>query len=54
MSKESKKDVDKESEVAAYERNRKLLTDNYLDILKKLEGSNIVKWRVLNTDIVNG
>ncbi len=34
--------------MAAFENNKKYLTDNYLDILKKLEGTNIVKWRVLN------
>jgi predicted acyl esterase len=32
-----------------YEKNKKFLTDNYMEILKKLDSTNIVKWRILNT-----
>ena len=41
-------DYDRKKEAKLYEHNRKVLRDNYTDILKKLEGSNIVKWRILN------
>ena len=37
-----------EAQIASYQKNRKYLTENYLDILKKLDNTNIVKWRVLN------
>ena len=37
-----------ESEIATFEKNRKYLAENYIDILKKLDSTNIVKWRILN------
>lgn len=37
-------------ELLTYEKNKKFLTENYMDILKKLDSTNIVKWRILNSD----
>ena len=45
--KQSRKDVI-DSQIASYQKNKKYLTENYLQILKKLDNTNIVKWRVLN------
>jgi len=30
--------------------NKKYLTENYMDIIKKLDNTNIVKWRILNNE----
>ena len=37
-----------DSQKLSYMKNRKYLKENYLGILKKLEDTNVVKWRILN------